>query len=72
GVDYDRDRLASLAILCRGMRLCGRPFAVSADASWQSFKDEYLYTPATPERGRAGRTEVANAPNGDVYESTHF
>ncbi|MBI2649321.1 MAG: IS200/IS605 family element transposase accessory protein TnpB [Thaumarchaeota archaeon] len=72
GVDYDRDRLASLAILCRGMRLCGRPFAVSADASWRLLKDEYLYTPATPERGRAGRTEVADAPNGDVYESTHF
>ena len=33
GVGYDRDRLASLAILCPGLRLCGQPFAVSADAS---------------------------------------
>ncbi|MEM3288650.1 MAG: hypothetical protein QXT35_01000 [Conexivisphaerales archaeon] len=28
GVDYDRDRLASLAIT---LRLCGYPFTVSAD-----------------------------------------
>ncbi|MDV3276997.1 MAG: transposase [Nitrososphaerales archaeon] len=69
GVDYDRDRLASLAILCRGLRLCGQPFAVSADASWQLLKDEYLHTPTTPEGGRAGWTEVANAPNGIVCES---
>ena len=72
GVDYDRDRLASLAILCRGLRLCGQPFAVSADASWQLSKDEYLHTPTTPEGGRAGWTKVANAPNGDAYESAHF
>ncbi|MEM3265532.1 MAG: transposase [Thermoplasmata archaeon] len=31
GVDYDRDRLASLAITLRGLRLCGYPFTVSAD-----------------------------------------
>ena len=30
GVYYDRNRLASLAILLRGLRLCGQPFAVSA------------------------------------------
>lgn len=30
GVDYDRDRLASLVILRRGLRLCGQPFAASA------------------------------------------
>jgi len=33
GADYDRNRLASLAIACRGARLCGRPFSVSEDAS---------------------------------------
>jgi len=32
GADYGRNRLASLAILLRGLRLCGQPFAVSADA----------------------------------------
>jgi putative transposase len=64
GVDYDRDRLASLAILQRGLRLCGQPFAVSADASWQFMKDEYLYAPRVPEAGRAGWTEqAASAPN---------
>jgi putative transposase len=54
GVDYDRDRLASLAILLRGLRLCGQPFAVSASTSWQSVKDEYLYALGGPEAGRAG------------------
>jgi putative transposase len=75
-VDYGRDRLASLAILRRGLRLCGQPFAVSADASWQPMKDEYLYTPGRPEAGRAGWTEAAaNAPNRNVvnlHESPHF
>jgi len=67
GVDYDRNRLASLAILLRGLRLCGQPFAVSADASWQLLRDEYLYTPALPESGRAGWTEeAAKAPNENV------
>nr|MDO8100375.1 transposase [Candidatus Njordarchaeota archaeon] len=56
GVDYDRDRLASLAILLRGLRLCGQPFAVSASASWQSVRNEYLYAPGGPEAGRAGWT----------------
>ncbi|WP_337860602.1 transposase [Ferroplasma sp.] len=43
GQDYNRDRLASLAIALRGLDLCGEPFPVSASASWQSMKDEYLY-----------------------------
>jgi len=72
GADYGRNRLASLAILCRGMRLCGQPFAVSADASWRLMRDEYLYAPIQPENGRAGWTEVASAPNGNVvYENIH-
>ena len=72
GVDYDRDRLASLAILCRGLRLCGQPFAVSADASWQQMRDEYLYAGGMPDDAiRAGWTDAASAPNGNVvYEST--
>ena len=41
--DYDRDRLASLTITHRGIDLCGDPFPVSALASWQSMKNEYLY-----------------------------
>jgi putative transposase len=72
GADYDRDRLASLAILLRGMRLCGQPFAVSADASWQHMRDEYLYAPAVPDSWRAGWTEeAANAPNENVYTKVH-
>jgi len=71
GVDYDRDRLASLAILCRGLRLCGQPFAVSADASWPMLKNEYLYTADRPDVSRAGWTEWANALNGDVYENIY-
>jgi putative transposase len=64
GTDYDRDRLASLAILLRGLRLCGQPFAVSADASWQPMRNEFLYTPSRPEAGRADWTkQTANAPN---------
>nr|MDO8100071.1 transposase [Candidatus Njordarchaeota archaeon] len=56
GVDYDRDGLASLVILHRGLRLCGQPFAVSAGASWQSVRNEYLYASRGPEAGRAGWT----------------
>ena len=41
--NYDRNRLASLAITLRGIDLCGDPFPVSASASWQSMKNEYLY-----------------------------
>jgi putative transposase len=67
GVDYDRDRLASLAILQRGLRLCGQPFAVSAGASWQPMKHEYLYAPRERKVGRAGGTDqAANAPNRNV------
>ncbi len=57
GADYDRNRLASLAILCRGLRLCGQPFAVSADTSWPSVRDEYLYPRSKPEATGAGWTE---------------
>jgi len=72
GADYGRNRLSSLAILCRGMRLCGQPFAVSADASWQHMRDEYLYAPAVPDGRGAGWTEeAASAPNGNVYENIH-
>ena len=71
GVDYDRDRLASLSILCRGLRLCGRPFAASADASWQQMRDEYLYTSGTPGAVGAGGTDAASAPNLDVYTKIH-
>ncbi|MEM4109261.1 MAG: transposase, partial [Conexivisphaerales archaeon] len=67
GVDYDRDRLASLAITLRGLRLCGYPFTVSADASWPSLKDEYLYTGHEPKVAGAGLTEKVNAPN-DGYK----
>ena len=44
-----KDRLASLAITHRGIDLCGDPFPVSASASWQSMKDEYLYIRDKPE-----------------------
>jgi putative transposase len=72
GADYDRNRLASLAILLRGLRLCGQPFAVSADASWRLLRDEYLYAPAAPEGRTAGWTEeVANAPNENAYTKIH-
>jgi len=47
GVDYDRNRLASLAILCRDIRLCGKLFTVSADAYWKALRDEYLYPQQT-------------------------
>jgi len=63
GVDYDRNRLASLAILRRGLRLCGQPFAVSADPSWKALRDEYLYTAGVPAGSGAGWTEPPNAPN---------
>jgi putative transposase len=75
GVDYDRDRLASLAILRRGVRLCRYPFTVSACASWQHVRNEYLYASGEPETGGAGGTEYAvNAPNGNAvfHEFPHF
>ncbi|MEM0145429.1 MAG: hypothetical protein QXH66_00360 [Conexivisphaerales archaeon] len=49
-------RLASLAITLRGLRLCGYPFTVSADASWPSLKDECLYTGHEPKVAGAGLT----------------
>ncbi|MCL5672629.1 MAG: transposase [Nitrososphaerota archaeon] len=63
GVDYGRDRLASLAILCRGLT----PFAASADASWQQMRDEHLHPGGTPGAVRAGGTDAASAPNLDVH-----
>lgn len=66
GVDYGRNRLASLAILLRGLHQCGYPFTMSADASWQSLKDEYLYTARQPEASGEGGTEAVNAPNGII------
>ncbi|MEM4063208.1 MAG: hypothetical protein QW428_04550 [Conexivisphaerales archaeon] len=53
-MDYDRDRLASLAIPC-GYRECG----------WPSLKDEYLYTGHEPKVTGAGLK--VNAPN-DGYK----
>ena len=61
--DYDRDRLASLTITHRGIDLCGDPFPVSASASWQSMKGEYLYIRDKPEIPEAGSTETAYAAN---------
>ena len=60
---YDRDRLASLAITLRGLDLCGEPFPVSAMASWQSMKDEYLYIRDRPGISEAGSIETAYAAN---------
>ena len=61
--NYDRDRLASLAITHRGIDLCGDPFPVSASASWQSMKDEYLHIRNKPEISEAGSTETAYTTN---------
>ena len=61
--NYDRDRLASMAITHRGIDLCGDPFPVSASASWQSMKGEYLYIRDKPEIPEAGSTETAYATN---------
>ena len=61
--DYDRDRLASLAISLRGHDLCGDPFPVSAVTSLPSVMDEYLYTRNRPEIPGAGWTEMAYVPN---------
>ncbi|MEM3196577.1 MAG: zinc ribbon domain-containing protein, partial [Conexivisphaerales archaeon] len=49
GVDYDRDRLASLAITLRGLRL-----PVYRECGWPSLKDEYLYTGHEPKVAGAG------------------
>jgi putative transposase len=66
GVDYDRDRLASLAVLLRGLRLCRYPFTVSAGASWQQMRNEYLYTAEEPRSVEQVGPDVANAPNRNV------
>jgi len=63
GVDYARNRLSSLEIVRRGLRLCGQPFAVSADTSWLALKNEYLHTPNQPKNGGTGWTEPTNIPN---------
>jgi putative transposase len=67
--DYDRDRLASLAITLRGLDLCGDPFPVSASASWQSMKNEYLYPGHVPDMPEAGRTETTYAANELVHNN---
>jgi putative transposase len=61
--DYDRDRLASLAISLRGLDLCGDPFPVSAVTALPSMMDEYLYTRSMPDASGSGRTEMAYVPN---------
>jgi putative transposase len=72
GVDYDRDRLASLAILLRSLRLCRYPFTVSAGVSWQHMRNEYLYASREHKAGGAGGTEqAANAPNRSVDKDFH-
>ena len=63
GRDYERDRLASLAITLRGLDLCGDPFPVSAESSLPSMMDEYLYVRNQPEIPEAGRTEMTYDPN---------
>ena len=65
--DYDRDRLASLAITLRGLDLCGDPFPVSAGSSLPSMMDEYLYTRSMPDAPGAGRTEMAYVPNETLH-----
>ncbi|MEM3487671.1 MAG: zinc ribbon domain-containing protein, partial [Conexivisphaerales archaeon] len=45
GMDYDRDRLASLAITLRGLRL-----PVYRECGWPSLNDEYLCTGHEPSR----------------------
>ena len=69
GRDYDRDRLASLAITLRGLYLCGDPFPVSAIASLPSVRNEYLYINHRPDVGEGGRTEMVNTSNILVQES---
>jgi putative transposase len=66
--DYDRDRLASLAISLRGLDLCGDPFPVSAVTSVPSVMDEYLYVRKQPGLSGAGSTEAAYVPNKVVHK----
>ena len=69
GRDYDRDRLASLAISLRGLDLCGDQFPVSAITSVPSRMDEYLYTRNQPEISGADGTEMAYASNDVVHNN---
>ena len=69
GLDYDGDRLASLAISIRGLDLCGDPFPVSAIASVPSRMGEYLYTGNQPEISGADGTEMAYASNDVMHNS---
>lgn len=64
---YDRDRLASYAIALRGSDLCGDPFPVSAFASMQSVKNEYLHASLSPSEERTGLTEIVYASK-DNYQ----
>lgn len=64
--NYERDRLASLAIALRGIDLCGDPFPVSALASLPIMTSEYLYTGNLPEDSRVGLTETAYATNNNI------
>jgi putative transposase len=70
GRDYERDRLASLAITLRGLDLCGDPFPVSAESSLPSMMDEYLYIRNQPVIPEAGRTEMAYDPNRTLQNIT--
>ena len=67
--DYDRDRLASLAITMRGLDLCGDPFPVSAMAPLPSVIGEYLHTRNKPDIVREGRTEMVYASNEVVHNN---
>ena len=69
GRDYDRDRLASLAISLRGLDLCGDPFPVSAIASVPSRMGEYPYTRNQPEISGADGTEMAYASNDVMHNN---
>lgn len=69
GRDYDRDRLASLAITLRGLYLCGDPFPVSEIASLPSVRNEYLYISHRPDVAEAGGTDMVNASNILVEDS---
>ena len=69
GRDYDRDRLASLAISLRGLDLCGDPFPASAIASLPSMMNEYLYFSHIPDVVEAGRTEMVYASNDFMHNN---
>jgi putative transposase len=69
GKDYDRDRLASMAITLRGLYLCGDPFTVSEIASLPSVIDEYLHISNKPETVEEGGTEMVYASNTLMQDS---